>query len=164
MKMNVLSSFAAGILMTTTICGAVYFTDKKDVPNVSAKSAENNTIVKAEPTENEMIQLLQSKGYVVLAKTEYDKNINDAKASAQKQDSPEDNKSAKNVTKVILNVSDGMTSINVGNMLVQAGLIENAFNFSKEIESRGLENKLRPGTFVVDSEMSYDQIIATIFK
>jgi hypothetical protein len=57
-----------------------------------------------------------------------------------------------------------MTSIDVGNILVRANLVPNAFTFSKDIEKKGLENKLRPGVFVVDSQMSYDQVISTIFK
>jgi hypothetical protein len=57
-----------------------------------------------------------------------------------------------------------MTSIDVGRVLENAKIIPNAFNFSKDIEKKGLEKKLRPGTFVVDSGMSYDQIVATIFK
>jgi hypothetical protein len=48
-------------------------------------------------------------------------------------------------------------------VLVQASLIPDAFKFTQDIEARGLQNALRPGSFVVNSGMSYDQIIATIF-
>jgi cell division protein YceG involved in septum cleavage len=162
MRINLLSSFAAGILMTTTICGAVYFSDKSNVPKVSAKTPDNHTIVKVQSSEKEMKKKLVTKGYVVQTKAEYDKKMKDAQSSEQNQASPEDNK--KTVTRVIVNVSNGMTSIDVGNILVQANLIPNALKFSQDIENKGLENKLRPGSFVVDSEMSYDQVISTIFK
>ncbi|WHY75395.1 aminodeoxychorismate lyase [Neobacillus sp. WH10] len=162
MRINLLSSFAAGILISTTICGAVYFADKSDAPKASAKTSENRTTEKI--TEKEMKNKLEKKGYVIQTKDEYDKVMKDAKASAEKQASPDDNKPAKTVTKVIVNVSDGMTSIDVGRTLVQANLVQDAFAFSKDIEQKGLENKLRPGVYVVDSEMTLDQVISTIFK
>lgn len=164
MRINLLSSFAAGILITTTICGTVYFTDNSDVSKASAKSSENQPIDNVQPSEIEMIDSLVSKGYVVQTKAEYDKNMKDAKASGQKPDSPEDSKTTKEVTRVVINVSDGMTSIDVGNMLETAKMIPNAFDFSNDIENKGLQNKLRPGVFVVDSEMTIDQVISTIFK
>ena len=162
MRINLLSSFAAGILISTTICGSVYFADKSDNPKASAKTSENRTTVKI--SEKEMKNKLETKGYVIQTKAEYDKIINDAKASVEKQASPDDNNPAKTVTKVIVNVSDGMTSIDVGKTLVQANLVQDAFTFSKDIEQKGLENKLRPGVYVVDSEMTLDQVISTIFK
>jgi len=162
MKINLLSSFAAGILLSTTIFGAVYFIDKSDDSKASANTTDNRTIVKI--SEKEMKKELETKGYVIQSKAEYDKNIKDAKGSEQNQTSSEDNASAKTVTKVIVNVSEGMTSIDVGKALVQANLVQDAFTFSQDIEQKGLENKLRPGVYVVDSEMTYDQVISTIFK
>ncbi|MDQ0200203.1 aminodeoxychorismate lyase [Neobacillus ginsengisoli] len=164
MRINLLSSFAAGLLISTTICGAVYFSTKSDVPKAAVKTSESQTTVKVQPSENEMKNTLVSKGYIVQTIAEFDKKMKDAKGADQKQAAPADNQSNKAVTKVILNVSDGMTSIDVGNMLVRANLVPNAFNFSKDIEKKGLENKLRPGVFVVDSNMSYDQVVSTIFK
>jgi cell division protein YceG involved in septum cleavage len=164
MRINLLSSFAAGILITTTICGAVYFTDNSDVQKASAKTSEKQSTVNVQPSENEMVDQLASKGYVVQTKDQYDKNLKDAKASGEKQDSSKDNETTKNVTRVIINVSDGMTSIDVGNMLETAKMIPNAFDFSNDIEKKGLQNNLRPGVFVVDSEMTIDQVISTIFK
>ncbi len=160
MRINLLSSFAAGILITTAICGSVYFIDKSGTTNTS----DNSKTVSVQPSEKEMKDQLATKGYIIQTKAEYDKNIQAAKASEQKQASPEDNQSAKQVTRVIVNVSEGMTSIDVGNMLEQAKIVPNAFDFSKDIEQKGLENKLRPGVFVVDSEMTYDQVVSTIFK
>lgn len=154
MRFNLLSSFAAGILITTSICGAVYFSDNNsEVSKASVKQ------IKVLPSESEMKDKLSAAGYIVQTKAEYDKNI---AASKQKQGAPAVNKTV--VTRVIVNVSDGMTSIDVGRVLENAKIIPNAFNFSKDIEKKGLEKKLRPGTFVVDSGMSYDQIVTTIFK
>ncbi|MGG1675252.1 aminodeoxychorismate lyase [Neobacillus sp. NRS-1170] len=163
MRINLLSSFAAGILITTAICGTVYFTDNSKVAKASAKPAakpaETQTL-----SEKEMKEKLAAAGYVIQTKAEYDKSVKEAKTSVQKQTPAEDNKSTKTVTKLIVNVSEGMTSIDVGNMLVKAGMVQNAFDFSKVIEKRELTDKLRPGVFVVDSNMTFDQIVGTIFK
>lgn len=158
MRINLLSSFAAGMLLTTAICSAVYF--NADTPKASGKT------VKVALTDADMKRKLEKKGFVVQTKEEHDKAITDATAAAQKQPAPADNKptSSKTVTKVVINVSDGMTSIDVGRALVQAGIVKDAFTFSKDIEKKNLMNKLRPGVFVVDSSMTYDQVISTIFK
>jgi hypothetical protein len=161
MRINLLSSFAAGLLIATSICSVAYFSDKSDV-KTTAKTSENHTPEQVQLSEIEMKNKLESAGYVVQTKAEYDKNIKKAKTTGKKTTSPENNN--KTVTQVIVNVSEGMTSIDVGKMLVDANLIPDAFEFSKDIERRKLEQNLRPGKFVVDSSMSYDQIISTIFK
>ena len=60
-------------------------------------------------------------------------------------------------------VSSGMTSIDVGYILKQGKIIESATQFFIEIEKRGVDNKLSPGVYEVDSEMTIDVIISTIF-
>ena len=57
-----------------------------------------------------------------------------------------------------------MTSIDVGDILKQTGIIDDSFAFSKEVENRGLSSGLKPGIYEVNSEMSLDELIAAIFK
>jgi hypothetical protein len=164
MRFNLLSSFAAGLFLATSICGVVYFTDKSGAVKVStAKTSENITNTKVQPSEMDMKSKLVSAGYIVQTKAEYDKKINDAKSSAQKGATADKNSNS-SITRVIINVADGMTSIDVGRILESAKIVPNAFNFSKDIEGKGLENSLRPGIYEVDSSMSYDQVVSTIFK
>jgi len=165
MRVNLLTSFSAGILLTTSICGVIYFTDKSDASAAPVKVTETQTKAATTlPSEDEMKNKLVSAGYVVQTKAEYDKILNDTKASAQKVVSTNSNKSQKVVYRVVVNVTEGMTSIDVGRALEKAKIIPDAFKFSKDIEKKKLENKLRPGTFVVDSGMAYGKIISTIFK
>jgi hypothetical protein len=164
MRINLLSSFTAGILLTTTICGAVYFADKDDVPIVSAKTSERTTAVEVQLSEKEMVEKLVAKGYSVLPKADYEKNLAAAKASGTKEKPPEDKTPETTKTQVVLNIGNGMTSGDVGYMLRDAGMIEDAYAFSTDIEKRGLQNKLRQGVFNIDSEMSIDQVISIIFK
>ncbi|WP_045521586.1 aminodeoxychorismate lyase [Neobacillus niacini] len=156
MRINLLSSFAAGLLISTTICGVVYFTDDSTPQKASAKSSE-----KVQLTAAQMKEHLESAGYVVQTKDELEKTLQAAKNVETK---PADSKEKdKPVTQVVVNVADGMTSIDVANVLVQASLIPDAFAFTQDIEARGLQNALRPGSYTVNSGMSYDQIIGTIF-
>ncbi|ULT54754.1 endolytic transglycosylase MltG [Neobacillus drentensis] len=164
MKINLLSSFAAGMLITTTICGAVYLSGKSDSANVTVKPSVTTATKKVQPTSVEMKAQLQEEGYVVQTKAENDKQVQDAKASVQAKAAPAAADTAKPVTRVVVNVTDGMTSIDIGRVLVASNIVKNAFDFSKDIEAKKLENKLKPGVFVVDSKMTYDQVVATIFK
>ncbi|MCU9612340.1 endolytic transglycosylase MltG [Caldibacillus lycopersici] len=165
MKINLLSSFAAGLFLSTTICGIVYFSANTNAAKIEESTTQTNTKVLSEA---EMKEQLAAKGYVVQTQNEYEKNITSAKATTDKQtdDSQSDNSTEKEkVTSVVVNVAEGMTSYDVGEALNQAKLItEDAFHFSKEIEKRGLQNKLRPGSYTVTNNMSYDEIISTIFK
>lgn len=159
LPINLLTSFTAGILIATTITGAVYFSDNSE--KATAKTSSSQAAEKVQLSEKEMKEKLEAAGFVVQTKDEYDKNQKGAKESGKEQTASEEDK--KPVTQVIVNVADGMTSIDVGNQLAQAQLIPDAFQFSKDVEARGLQNKLRPGTYNVDSGMSYDQLITAIF-
>ncbi len=164
MRINLLTSFAAGIFITTSICGAVYFSTQSEAAKPTGEKADKNVTVSLK----EMKSKLTAEGYVVQTKAEYDKNIKKANSSAKKgkkDTSSKDSTAKKQVNHTVITVSDGMTSIDVGRMLVSAKIITNdPFAFSKDIEARGLQNDLRPGSYEVDSGMSYDQIISTIFK
>ncbi|WP_419887282.1 aminodeoxychorismate lyase [Neobacillus niacini] len=157
MRINLLSSFAAGILIATTICGIVYFTDDTTTEKASAKASKGVSLTAAQMKDE-----LESAGYVVQTKEELEKTLEAAKGIETK---PADSKEQdKPVTQVVVNVADGMTSIDVANVLVQASLIPDAFKFTQDIEARGLQNALRPGSYTVNSGMSYDEIIGSIFK
>jgi CHASE3 domain sensor protein len=172
MGINVVSSFAAGVLLASSICGAVYFTGEPAISKAADKPAENEKqqiTTKTPLTEIEMKELLASSGYVVQTKTDYDKTLAAAKNAAA---TAEKNKAgtttatnSKNIVyRSVITVSQGMTSIDVGRMLEKAKIISDDFKFSQDVEKKGVEKNLRPGTFVVDTGMTYDQVIATIFK
>jgi len=164
MRINLLSSFAAGMLIATAVSAVAYFSNHDTQTKAPAKTTEKQVTVKVQPSEADMKNKLTSAGYVVQTKADYDKSIAAAKTAAQKAASTTNNQQQKAVNKVIINVTDGMTSIDVGKMLQKANIVPNAFNFSKDIEKKHLENKLKPGVFVVDSSMNYNQVVAAIFK
>jgi hypothetical protein len=160
MTPNSLRSFAIGLLVAATVTGAVYIFGPSEAKSTE-KSAET---VKAEkPTEDEMIEELTSKGFVIQTEDEWNKQLA-ATADKKAKEKEEEQTDQKIVYRTVLTVSLGMTSIDVGNALEQANIIESGLQFYKEIEKRGLENELKPGTFKVESEMTMDEIISVIFK
>ncbi|MFL6559694.1 MAG: aminodeoxychorismate lyase [Bacillus sp. (in: firmicutes)] len=163
MKFNAVSSFAAGILVASTICSAVYFSEDPVVTKAAAKPTKTEQTTVAQPTETEMKDQLLAAGYVVQPKAEYDKTLEAAKKAAATP-STANNNTQKIVYRAVISVTQGMTSIDVGKMLVKSKIVSDAFKFSKDVEKKGVEKNLRPGTFAVDTGMTYDQVIATIFK
>ncbi|MBT2723200.1 endolytic transglycosylase MltG [Bacillus sp. ISL-46] len=162
MKFNVVSSFAAGILLASTICGAVYFTEDPAVTKAAPKPTKSEQKTVVQPTEAEMKDKLLTAGYIVQPKADYDKIIEATKKAASAASA--NNNSKKIVYRAVISVTQGMTSIDVGRMLEKAKIVPDDFKFSRDVEKKGVEKNLRPGTFTVDTEMSYDQVIATIFK
>lgn len=161
MKANIISSFAAGLLVSAAVCGAVYFS----TPNSSEKSSKKATDVL---TEEQMINNLSSSGYVILTDTELKQQLATAKAEKSEkqpqQEKEKDKAEDEVVYRTIVNVSPGMTSIDVGRALVKGKIIGSAKTFFNEVEKRGLSNELKPGTFELDSNMTMDEVISSIFK
>ena len=174
-KIDKLTSFAAGILLSTSIIGAVfYFGQDTDAANAGENKKE---VLTAQLSEEEMIDILTDKGYQVLPETinVADQNIlsgeetlaadEDGQTAEDSEAKPESEEAAEETDEIVINGKEGWTSIDVGEELSQAGLIDNdAFQFSKDIEARNLHLKLRPGSYTVNSNMSYDQIISAIFN
>lgn len=156
---NSLRSFAGGILIATSLIGAVYLFG----PSEASSTGKEEPAEVQKLTEDEMVKKLTSKGYVIHTEDQWNKQLKamnenqEEKASDKKDD-------GKVVHKTMLTVSTGMTSIDVGNALEQANIIKDGLDFYKEVEKRGLENELRPGTFDVESGMTTDEIISAIFK
>jgi hypothetical protein len=163
MTPNSLRSFALGLLLAATVTGGFYFFG----PTEAESTVKSEDKAKSEKlTEEEMIEKLTANGFVVHTEDEWNKQI--AAANEKKEETTEKKSEKKNaddvVYRTILNVSMGMTSIDIGNALEEAKIIDDGMKFYKEVENRGLENELRPGTFQIESGMSMDEIISIIFK
>ncbi|MEK3887863.1 hypothetical protein [Bacillus sp. FSL K6-3431] len=147
-------SFAVGLLVAAGVCGAVYF---------FGPSEATSTQTVEKPTEDEMKSLLTSKGYVIHTEDEWRDKVAAAEAEKEKDDTEEVVKETI-IYRTMLTVSSGMTSIDVGEALERAKIIDKKMKFYNEVEKRGLSTDLRPGTYEVDSEMTLDDIISTVFK
>ncbi|WP_075981620.1 hypothetical protein [Bacillus massilinigeriensis] len=162
MNAKLIFSFAAGLFLSSTILGGFYLSEIEANTN-------NGTSVKI-PTEKEMKDKLTSSGYVIHTKEEFNKVIASVESEKnEKESSSKENKSTSNakekiIYRTFLTVSEGMTSIDVGKVLVRANIIDNAYAFSNRVEKKGLANNLRPGTYKIDSDMTADEVISIVFK
>lgn len=159
MTPNTLRSFAMGLLVAATATGIVYLLEPSSKP------------ASKELSQEEMQTQLEDKGFVVQTQDELDKQLADAKAEAAqeaqkepKEEKEEQPKEEEAVYRTIINVSSGMTAVDVGEVLEKAKIVKSGFEFYKKVEGQGVENNLRPGTFEVDSGMTEDEMIAVIFK
>ena len=157
MKAKLIRSFAAGLLLATVVSGSVYFLSSNDSSNEN-KQEKLST--------EEMKNLLTEEGYKVLTEVELAEQLAAAQIEAEesKEQATTENTPEKVVYRTMITVTSGMTSIDVGNALVNAKIIANRQEFVNLVEQKGLVQELRPGTFEVQSDMTLDQIIATIYK
>lgn len=158
MKANLIRSFAAGLLLATVVSGSVYFLSNDDSNGSQANLS----------TE-EMKTALTEKGYKVLTEVEYAEELAAAQIEAEEsqQEAAEEETTEKAETivyRTMVTVTQGMTSIDVGDALVSAKIIASRPEFVNLVEQKGLVQELRPGTFEVHSDMTLDQVIATIYK
>lgn len=169
MTHKVMSSFASGILLASCILGGVYFfsSDDAGAEEASAKKETETVAATETPTlsAEDMKSQLETEGYVVLTDEEYLKEIeaHEEKAKAEGEKAAAEN-AEKVVYTTVINVASGMTSSDVAEALVAGNIIKDASSFVKAVESKGVANKLRLGVFKIDSTMSVDKIISTIFK
>lgn len=151
-------SFAGGLIVAAGLCGAVYFFVPGEATGTSEKLSEDD-----------MKESLASEGYVIHSEKEWEDQIAEAEAIKDKAEAEAEKETVKEPTekiiyRTVLTVSKGSTSIDVGKTLQKAKVIKNAYGFSDEVEKKGKANGLRPGTYVVDSEMTTEKIISIIFK
>lgn len=57
-----------------------------------------------------------------------------------------------------LTISNGMTSLDVSNLLEEIGIIQNSVEFNQYLGELNLQTRLQLGTYLLSSEMSYEEI------
>ena len=159
MTSNSIRSFAFGILIAAGVTGLVYFTAPNEA-NGNKESDTKKVVETASPEE--MKKSLEDQGYIIHTTEEWNNVVsNSLEKEEEEQQTPGEEKV---IYRTMISVSSGMTSIDVGDVLKQTGIIDDSFAFSKEVENRGLSSGLKPGIYEVNSEMSLDELIAAIFK
>ena len=158
MTSNSIRSFAFGILIAAGVCGLVYFTAPNEA-NGNKESDTKKVVETASPEE--MKKSLEDQGYIIHTTEEWNNVVSN---SLEKEEGNKRQAKKKLIYRTMISVSSGMTSIDVGDILKQTGIIDDSFAFSKEVENRGLSSGLKPGIYEVNSEMSLDELIAAIFK
>lgn len=172
MTAKTLTSFASGLLLASAVCAVVYFTGPQQA--TSSGSKEN-------PTVEELKSQLAAEGYVVHTEDEWNNAIAGAENTEKGEDQPkeqpkeevkEEVKEEKKeepaepvVHKTVITVSEGMTSYEVGKALISAKIISgDAWDFANLVEKKGVAKYLKLGSHEINSNMTTDEIIATIFN
>ncbi|MBW8351402.1 endolytic transglycosylase MltG [Bacillus sp. IITD106] len=159
-------SFAGGLIVAASMCGAVYYFGPNEADN--AKAVEK-------PSIDEMKNMLVSKGYVIHSEEEWREQEAAAKAARdsaeEKADEVKDEQKdeaaevkEKIIYRTIITVTPGMNNVDVGKALEGANIIDSSMKFVNEVEKMGLSKNLRPGTYEVESGKSLQDIIEIIFK
>lgn len=148
-------SFAIGLLVAASMCGAVYYLGPSEADG--AQTVEK-------PSIDEMKSSLISEGYIIHSEEEWLKQ--EAAAEEVKDSAKEKPEKVKEkiIYRTMITVTQGMTSIDVGKALERANIIDSEMKFVNEVEKKGLSKNLRPGTYEVESGMKMREIISVIFK
>ncbi|KAA0549997.1 endolytic transglycosylase MltG [Bacillus sp. BGMRC 2118] len=170
-------SFAAGLVVASSFIGAIYFlsdTNLRAEQKVDELSVEDMKSMLAEEgyliyTDEEMQTQLASNQVEEKTESPEDTEMESTETSAPVTEpteatEPEPEPEPEAVTQTVLNVTEGMTSFDVGKVLVDLKITDTAMGFVLEVDKRGVANKLRLGTYTLTSDMTVDQVIATVFK
>jgi hypothetical protein len=152
-----IQAFSLGIIFTVSILGSYYFYFDKssDQPNIS--EAKN---------------FLKSKGYTILSQTDYqklkEKSTSQTKntSSNQKQEHSKNQAVTENNNEKTyqLQVTSGMASGEIANLLAEYKIIENTTEFEQYLITHQYETKVQLGTYNLTNKMDYKQISKIITK
>lgn len=169
MTAKTLSSFASGLLLAAAVCAIVYFSGPQQATSTKAEE---------KPTVEELKSLLAAEGYVVHTEEEWNNAVAEAKKPEEKatekpkeevkQEVKEEKKEEPAepvVNKTVITVSEGMTSYEVGKALISAKIISgDAWDFANLVEKKGVAKYLKLGSHEINSNMTTEEIISTIFN
>ncbi|WP_075982308.1 hypothetical protein [Bacillus massilinigeriensis] len=168
MSKRTLMAFSFGIFFTVSIIGTYYY----------AFSDENETI-----SQKEAKDLLKEKNYVILTKSKYNEliegksdatknqgkkeTIKEEKSTPEKEVVPQKESVVKKNEDVIsyqLQITSGMTSEGIAEVLERQGIIKDHSELSAFLDNNGYSTKIQLGEFTVTSEMGFEQIARIITK
>ncbi|WP_062046996.1 hypothetical protein [Bacillus sp. JCM 19034] len=186
MKAKTVRAFASGLLLAGAVCGITYTVEsggsnksdqvEEESLDLEIEETELDVIVEHEPSVDEIMDKLLTEGYIVKKEEEWQALLDDMTADhedeltdlleqiSELEDELENVEDGQVIYRTILTVTSGMTSIDVGQALERANIIDRAMDFFDEVEDQDLSQNLKPGTYEVDSSMSMSKIIKIIFK
>ncbi|MBM6619530.1 hypothetical protein [Bacillus suaedaesalsae] len=158
-------SFAAGLVAAASFIGAIYFLSDTEEPTV--QQVEKLSV-------EDMKSMLTKEGYLVYTEAELQSQLASSQEEETKVEPAEETETQTETTEAepkqevatqtVLNVTQGMTSFDVGKVLVDLKITDTAMGFVLEVDKRGVANKLRLGTYTLNSNMTVDEVIGTVFK
>ncbi|WP_163150919.1 endolytic transglycosylase MltG [Anoxybacillus sp. MB8] len=132
-------AFAAGILFATTIFAIVYYTNHKQLQHNKISEKQYEQLV---AERNELANALEK----------------------LKKETKKTTPSQKQTYIYTLTIAKGEASRDIAKRLQQAHIIDDAQSFLTYLDAHQLTRAVRPGTYVITSDMSYEQIARKITK
>ena len=132
-------AFAAGILFATTILAIVHYTNDKQKQNDAISQQQYEQLV---AERNQLADALEK----------------------LKKEKEKTTPSQKETYIYTLTIAKGEASLDIANRLKQAHIIDDAQSFLTYLDTHQLTRAVRPGTYVVTSDMSYEQIARKVTK
>lgn len=162
MNKSSLRSFGIGILFSVGILGTAYITIN-DVPKNESISVEDAK------------KMLKKENYMIYSEEEFEavKEEIHTKVEKEKSEATEQKKNEQNTVdtskqKTIityhLEVTNGMTSNDIVDRLLNAGIINDSEKMKNYLDEHDYSTKIQLGVFILTSDMSLEQIAKTITK
>lgn len=118
--------------------------------------------------------ILETKGYTVLNKDEYQRLNNTAKSAKQamskdnptSKENPQNKPGKQEPTKItyILNISEGMSPEEIATLLEKDQIIKDRNKLEQYINSHQLSTKVQVGTYRLTNDMTFEEIAKIITK
>lgn len=154
---DLLRGISIGVLFATGILAYAYYTN-----------SPKTNVVEKEYTIEDAITYLQKQDYEVIKK-ENKVESNTPDESAKSGESQEDNKQSGNtqeetIKEYKLVIEKGMISQEVAEILYKYGIVDDAKAFNAYLGEHNFQTIIRPGTYLLNSQMSYQQIAILIIN
>jgi uncharacterized protein YehS (DUF1456 family) len=153
-------SFAAGMILSTSVLAATYYTGESNEKSVASVSKE--------VTENDIKEYLIKNGQTAIDNKEYDElvafketTLIEKQKQAEEQPKPEEQPQNEKYT---LKIVEGMNTGDVSNILEQEDVITSAKDFNEFVISGNYHTKVRMGTFELTKGMSFSEIVNILVK
>ena len=153
-----------GVLLATGILAFVYYTTPKEV--IVTENTEN------EYSTDSAIAYLEEQGYEVAKKDVVEQDVSeeenestDPEEVEEQEDTVEEEaeESTEETVKAYqLVIESGMSSVTVSNLLYENGIVDDARAFDSYLVNHGYQSVIRPGTYDVNEQMSYEEIAIQI--
>ncbi|NEU30733.1 endolytic transglycosylase MltG [bacterium LRH843] len=139
-----LQYFAGGLFLATAILAGVHYLSgdaTSEVPKLSQA-----------PSIEEMKQTLETEGFIILSTEEMDKMQADLQQASETE--------AKTIYTMVLQVTAGMTSLDIAEQLVRGHIISDRSVFLDYVNANQLAGALRAGEYELNSNETIEEITA----
>jgi hypothetical protein len=150
-------AFSLGLLSATILLSITYYLDK-----------EQQSVVKTEPTTEQMVSALEEQGYYVSEDTPKVERSEqpEQKNEASPKSNPEEDSAIQEDETVVYNLSikTGMTDRTVAESLSKTGIIDNKQAFLTFLRENNYATRIQIGDFVLNNKMTYEEVAKIITK